>query len=179
MRYAKKRQSSFIAFCLGSSNPLEKELMKTGRIKQNCDEEYEVFSQEAKDGKGEIVHRGDYVKIDSKGFPYPNSKEFYESKCINVGENLYQQISSLVEVWFADDPICDFVAFLLKVERLHINEADNDRYFQAYLWGAPLSAARDSAVIAYSVTRNTEGEVIDVDFNFVVRDEFERLYEWC
>ena len=113
------------------------------------------------------------------GFPYPNNKEFFENKCIKVGENTYQQINSPVEVWFADDPICDFVAFLLKAERLHIDEANNDRYFQAYLWGAPLSAARDSAVIAYSVTRNIEGEVIDVDFNFVVRNEFERLYEWC
>lgn len=158
---------------------MEKNLIKIGKIKLNDNGEYEVFSQESKDGKGEIAHTGDYIKIDSKGFPYPNSKEFFESKCINVGENLYQQISSPVEVWFADDPICEFVAFLLKVERLHIDEADNDRYFQAYLWGAPLSAARDSAVIAYSVTRNSEGEVIDVDFNFIVRDEFECLYEWC
>lgn len=179
MGFARKRQIIFKAFRLGESTTLEKEMELLGKIRQCGYGKYEIFSQEAKDGKGEIAFSGDYIKIDAKGYPYPNKKEFFESKCIQVEENLYQQISLPVEVWFADDPVCEFVDFLLREKRLYIDEADNDRYFQAYLWGAPLSAARDSAVIAYSVTRSLEGKVIDVDFNFVVRDEFERLYEWC
>ena len=179
MRLAKKRQILFQAFCLGQNSRMELEYISSGKVRPVGNGTYEVFSVEAKDGKGEIAHSGDYVKLDSNGNPYPNSSTFFERNCIQVGENQYRQISTPVEVWFADEPICEVVSYLLLNNRLQINEGDQEHYFRAELWGAPLSSARNAAVVAYSVSRNAAGKITDVDFNFVERSEFDRTYEWC
>ncbi len=179
MRLAKKRPVSFTAFQLGTDNPLEKELIQAGQIRLNSDGNYEVFSREVKNGKGELAKAGDYLKIDSGGYPYPNDREFFEKSCIRVGENRYQQNGTPVEVWFADDPVNDTISFLLHTNRLRLNQDSDDQYFRADLWGAPLSAARNAAVIVHSVTRDPQGRIADVDFYFIERGEFERTYEWC
>lgn len=179
MRFAKKRPVTFTAFQLGQNSLLEAQMIQAGRIRTNGTGVYEVFSQEARAGKGEIVHSSDYVKIDSKGYPYPNKKDFFEASCVSLGENQYQQIGTPVEVWFADDPMSDFILFLLNTHQLHIDPSNDAQYFQAELFGAPLSAARSAAVIAYAVRRDPDGSIVDVDFNFVERGEFEKTYEWC
>ena len=54
---------------------------------------------------------------------------------------------------------------------------DPEHYFNAFLWGAELSAARDAAVIFYSVDRDGTGGIADISFNFVAAKEFEESYE--
>lgn len=34
--------------------------------------------KKAVNGKGEVAQTGDYIKVDLKGFPYPNDKNFFE-----------------------------------------------------------------------------------------------------
>ena len=180
MRYAQKKQTLPIRACrLGDDSPMERELIDRGTLRRLGDGTYEVFSQEAKDGLGEIALPGDYVKADSDGHPYPNSAAFFESKHVRVAENTYTQITQPLPVWLAEDPPSDAIAYLLRTGKLQIDEASEDQYFRAELWGAPLSAARDAVVVFYAIRRDEQGGIIDVDFNFVVRDEFDRTYEWC
>ena len=180
MRYARKKQTILIEACrLGDGTALERKLLASGKLKDLGGGRYEVFSQEARDGKGELAQAGEYVKLDASGCPYPNSREFFESSAVQVGDSLYRQISKPVAVWLLGDPACDFITFLLDTGRMQIVPESESQCFRAVLWGAPLSAPRDAAIVAYSVARDAEGQVTDVDFNFVVRDEFERLYEWC
>ena len=179
MRFAKKRQAPFRAFPLGEDHPLERELIRSGRLLRRADGAYEVFSQEAKGETGEIARPRDYVKIDSAGYPYPNSRQYFEKDCIPVGDGLYVSAAPPVAVWLAGDPPCDFISFLLATGRLRLDEADDRQYFQAELWGAPLSAPRDAAVVAYVIERGPDGTILDVDFNFVEKSEFEKTYEWC
>ena len=179
MRSAQKRPVRFTAFQLGKNNPLEEELIRAGKIRPDGDGNYEVFSREARNTKGELAKAGDYIKIDSGGYPYPNDREFFESVCVQVGENQYQQNGTPVEVWLADDPMCDVISFLLSTNRLRLNEASDEQYFQAELWGTMLSAARNAAIIIHSVTRDSQGAIVDVDFYFIERGEFERTYKWC
>lgn len=179
MRLAQKRKDPFLAFRLGEYHPLEKELIRAGKIRQTGEGCYEVFSQEARDGEGEQARAGDYIRIDSQGFPYPNAPEYFENNCEKIGENLYQPLGRPVQVWFSHEPICDFVDFLIREKRLFLDFANESQYFRAVLWGAPLSAPKDAALVAYAVHRNPDGRIIDVEFNFVARDELDRTYEWC
>ena len=53
------------------------------------------------------------------------------------------------------------------------------RYFQAFLYGAPLSAARDAVLVFYEVNRDKTGTIQEIDFCFVARDIFEQVYRIC
>ena len=177
MMRVKKRQDILIRACrLGDGSPLERELLESGglRISPNG---YEVFSQEAQNGAGEVAQPGDYVKIDSAGVPYPNDRAFFEAGHIHVEGEFYRQITKPLNAWQAGDEPCEVIDFLRGTGRLVINENDPGRYFSAFLWGAPLSAARDAVVVFYTVKRDPDGNIQDVNFNFVERKEFERTYE--
>lgn len=78
MQKAKKKATVVQAYRLGEESDMVEELTAEGEIKVKGDGSFEVFSQEAKDGAGEIAHTGDYIKLDSSGKPYPNSAEFFE-----------------------------------------------------------------------------------------------------
>ena len=180
MRFAKKKGDIIVRACrLGSGTKLERELLASGKLFLRSDGKYEVFSQEAKEGQGEIACPGDYVKIDTDGYPYPNERSFFEQYHYQIREDGFRQKSRPVATWQIGDPSCEAIAFLHQTGRLEIHEEDDAQYFKAELWGAPLSAAKDAVIVFYSIERDELGTILDVDFNFVARSEFERTYEWC
>ena len=177
MRKAIKKQGQITtAFRLGEKNDGIEALIAAGRIRVISSGLYEVFSQEATNGKGEVAKDGDYIKVDSTGSPYPNTSSYFEANHKWIRGDEYEQIPVPVDVWLSEDPMCKEIAFLIKAGRLEIRETDNARYFNALLWGTQLSAARDAAGVIYKIERNSEGEPIDIDFNFVERREFEKTY---
>lgn len=169
------------AYCLGAGSDMEKDLIRRGRIRFLEDGSYELFSQEARSGKGQIAHKGDYFKLvetDTGSYPYPNRKEFFEKnhRLIEGTENLYEQVSRPLFFWMAEDPIEKPVSFLLESGRLVINPDDEEAYFSARLWGADLSAAKDAAIVFYRIETDQTGDIVDVDFFFVSKKDFEMTY---
>ena len=78
MRYAIKKKT-VKAFQLGTGTEMEKILIEEGVIIPKEDGTYELLSQEAVNGSGEIAHVGDYFKVDEvngRHFPYPNEKDY-------------------------------------------------------------------------------------------------------
>lgn len=68
MKYAKKAKKKFVqAYCLGEDSPMERQLIIEGAIHKLSDNTYEMFSQEAVNGHGEIARKGDFFKVDTKG----------------------------------------------------------------------------------------------------------------
>ena len=67
------------AWQLGAGDAKEAEMIAAGKIKLREDGSYELFSMEALGEKGQIAGPGDYFKVDSAGFPYPNKKAFYRA----------------------------------------------------------------------------------------------------
>lgn len=180
MRCARKREDLPLRACrLGDGSPLEAELVRSGLVVRREDGRYEVRSLEARGMPGELAEAGDYVKLDSRGRPYPNERAFFEANHVRVGENSYRQISRAVGVWFAGDEMCPEIDFLLRSGRLTIDPADAAHYFSAELWGTRLRAAKDAAVVIYSAKRGPDGSIVEVSFNFVERREFERTYVWA
>ena len=57
-----------------------------------------------------------------------------------------------------------------------VNKDDEERYFNAELWGAPLSAEKDAVVIIYSAKKDGDGIITDIDFCLVTRKDFEESY---
>lgn len=88
----KKRGKQIEAYKLAEEGPVIRKLMKEGLIVEKEDGSYEVFSQEAVNGTGEIAAADDYIKVDSSGRPYPNSPDFFKRNHKKTGENLYEQI---------------------------------------------------------------------------------------
>lgn len=172
----KKTGKILYAYRLGEKNDVLEELMHKGKIREIYDGLYEIFSQEAKNGKGEIAHKGDYIKIDSSGSPYPNDETFFKKNHRRIEGNRYEQIPKPLDAWTVQESMCEEVDFLIQKKGLVINVNEKDRYFNAELWGAKLSSARDSVIVFYSIDRDSLGNIIDVDFNFVCRDEFEKTY---
>lgn len=152
-------------------------LVKEGRIRQYRDGRWEIFSREAVNGKGEIANPGDYIKVDSDGYPYPNSVEYFEKHHRHLGGNEYEQIPDAVDAWDVQEDMCPEIKFLMEQKGLVIHEDSEDKYFEAPLWGSTLSAARDAVIIFYSIQRDKDGKITDVDFNFIARTEFNETYE--
>lgn len=167
------------AYRLGENEPMEQKLLEEKKIRRTEDGAYELFSSEAVNGAGELAEAGDYFKVDSHGFPYPNKKEWFEANHTHISGNQYMQIPKPLKAWKDGMPVCEEIAWLLETGRLTIDKADIERYFHAFLYGSPLSAARDAAIVFYEVKRDDAGTIEDMDFCFVARDIFEQVYRIC
>lgn len=62
---------------MGEENCVIDTLILQGKVKRLSDDSYEVFSQEVVQEHGEVAFKGDYIKVDSDGFPYPNNADFF------------------------------------------------------------------------------------------------------
>ena len=177
MYVVKNKLPHVTAFQLGSGSPLEKNLLSQGLLRLLPDGTYEVFSRETLSGRGQKAEAGDYIKLDTGGNPYPNKKTWFEARHRHICGNTYEQIPQVLKAWSPAEPMCEEIAWLLEKKRLSLHPETPDRYFRAFLWGAPLSAAEDAVVLFYRTDRAEDGSITDIDFNFVVREEFERTYQ--
>jgi len=173
-----KNKSKIVqAYQLGSNNAVIKELMESGKI---CDlgGRYEIYSQEAVNGAvgGEKAMTGDWIKVDSKGCPYPNDKEYFEANHRHIEGDTFEQLPKPLSAWDAKLEICPEVAFLVEKKGLNIDETSSDRRYIAELWGTTEVAAADAMIVLYSVSYDEAGNVTDCDWNFVERGEFDRTY---
>jgi len=171
MRHAVKKALPVTACQLGAGSTLEENLLAKGLLIREGDT-YRVFSREAMGSLGQQVFRGDFVKLDLEGFPYPNSREGFLQNHDQTGPESYIQKERQVLVWFMEDPMEPEVDWLMCHKGLEIGQAG----FRATLWGTELTAPRDAALVFYSITRDEAGQITDAEFNFVVREEFEKTY---
>lgn len=176
MRKAIKTTTKVIAYLLGDNSAKEQELIREGKIKKISETDYELFSTESKNGKGEVAIKGDYFKIDSSGNPYPNAKEWFEKNHTFVESNVYNQIVKPIGVWDLTEEIIPEIDFIIKTGKLLINKNDDSKYFTAEIWGAMLSAPKDALILIRSFETNDTGEITDVSFDFITKEEFEKTY---
>lgn len=183
MRQAMKSKKKIVkAYQLGSGSNMEKLLLEEGTLVLREDGKYELFSQEAVNRKGEVAVAGDYFKVDEiegKHFPYPNEKSWFEANHTHLQGDEYEQVNKPLYVWQASDPRSEEIEYLINSGKLTIKEDDAQHYFNAFLWGADLSAAKDATVIFYNIDRDNDGQIIDIGFNFIAKAQFEADYEFC
>ena len=183
MKYAvKNKRKTVNAYCLGQGSHMEHLLVRLGRIRLLPDGAYELMSQEAKNGTGQRAEAGDYFKVDEVGgvyYPYPNSRAYFMENHTHIEGDTYEQKAHPLAFWQWGDGPNDAIEYLLEQKKLTLNHEDPERFFNAFLWGADLSAAKDAAVVFYDITRDASGAVTDVSFNFVVKEEFDRCYTIC
>lgn len=173
----KKTGKTVDAFELGKDDNYLAEFIRQGKIKKLPDNTYEVFSLEAINGKGEIAHSGDFVKIDSNDYPYPISRAFFKSNHKYIAGKQYEQIPKELVAWNVGEPMSEEIIFLLNNKGLVINENSLDKYFTAPLWGTVESAGKDAVIVFYRIRRDDGGNIIDADFNFVAFEEFKKTYD--
>lgn len=183
MKYAIKNKRNIVkAYCLGEGSEKEQLLIRLGRILPLPNGGYALMSQEAKNGVGQRAEAGDYFKVDDVDgvyYPYPNSREYFLSNHTHVEGDTYEQKARPLAIWQWGDESCDAIGYLLEQGKLTLNHEDPERFFNAFLWGADLSAPRDATVVFYDIFRDAFGAITDVSFNFVVKEEFERSYTIC
>ena len=177
MRNIKKTHTVVRAYELGQNTNMEKQLLIEGKIIRISEEQYQVFSQEATSGPGEIGYVGDYIKIDRAGFPYVNTREFFESNHRWIQADEYEQIAKPLQAWKLGDPQDEIIDYLIQEKDLTINPADFQKCFSAPLWGTVLTADQNAVIIVYKVFRDNDGIITDVDFCFVAGDEFRKTYQ--
>lgn len=181
MRYAVKILKKIVkAYPLGAGHPMEKLLIEEGAIALLEDGSYALFSQEAVNGQGQIAYAGDYFKVDEvdgRHYPYPNSREFFLENHIHISGDEYEQKAKPLMIWQYGDERPDALLWLLENNRLTLKEENPEQYFNAFLWGAQLSAAQDATLLFYSVDRDENGNITDVSFNFVAKSAFDTSYE--
>ncbi len=171
---------SKVALCgeLGANTTVERWLTALGLIVPREDGTFEVYSQEIRDGvSGQIAQEGDYFKVDNAGFPYPVVREKFLAKHSKVGENAYKQITYPCEARTANDLDDPAVQYLVANKGLTINRDNDSKFFGAPLWGTWEVAAKDAIILLYEVKRDDNGNITDVDFNFVKRTEFDENYQ--
>ena len=177
MRWARKKLIRIQAWQLGQGTLMERKMIEEGRIVKRNDGQYELFSQEATGTVGQITQAGDYFKVDATGHPYPNEKAKFEHSHRHLEGDWYEQISVPVRIWTVDDPECEEIRFLLSTGCLQIHPENPQHYFSAKLWGTEETAPQDAVVVFYSVEWDETNAIREIDYNFVVREEFERTYE--
>ena len=166
------------AYQLGKDNPVVRNLAESGKIRDIGNGRYEIQSQEVINGtfRGEIARIGDWIKIDSQGYPYPNDRKYFEANHMHIEGDTFEQIPKPLQAWDAKLEICQEVIFLVKKRGLVIDESSEDKRYTAELWGTTDVAAEDAMLVFYSITYDDKGDVTDCDWNFVNRSEFEKTY---
>lgn len=174
-----KNKGKFVkAYQLGSNQTVIKELISCGKIKDLGDGRYQIYSQEVEKerGHGEIAQIGDWIKLDGKSFPYPNNKDYFEMNHRHIKGDVFEQIPKSLLAWDLKCEICPEINFLITKKGLKINKASFKECYSAKLWGTTEIAAADAVIIFYHIDYDENGFIIDADFNFVEREEFERTY---
>lgn len=163
---------------LRNDNAVIRELMENGKICDLGDGRYEIHSQEAINGAagGEIAMAGDWIKIDSKGYPYPNDRAYFEANHRHIEGDNFEQLPKPLLVWNVKLEMCPEVEFLVEKKGLVIDETSSDRRYSAQLWGTTEVAAEDAMIVFYSISYDEAGNVTDCDWNFVERSEFDKTY---
>lgn len=170
---AKNTGKTVCAYELGANTEVEAKLIEEGKIVVCDDGSYELFSSETVGAEhGQLAKVGDFFKVDQKGNPYPNDREWFLSNHKHISGDEYEQIPKPLEAWTADQPIDDRIQFLIDSKGLVLNPNDPAKYFTAPLWGALETADAEATLIFYSVTRDDSGKVVDADFNFVMKEAF-------
>lgn len=166
------------AFQLGSDNAVLKELIKDGKICDLKDGRYEIYSREAVTGAagGEKAMAGDWIKVDSKGCPYPNDQAYFEKNHRHIEGDTFEQLPKPLQAWDAKLKMCTEMRFLVEKKGLIIDETSKNRRYTAQLWGTTEVAAEDAVIVFYRISYDDAGNVTDCDWNFVERAEFDKTY---
>ena len=174
---------------LGAGSEMERKLIEEGKIVYLLPDEkrktetgkiakFEIFFQEAKSGTGQLAGEGDYFKVDNSGKPYPQDEEWFFDNHRHIEGDTWEQLPKALLAWESTEEITPEVQFLIDEKGLKLDVDNPEKYFGAELWGAWLTAASDAVLIFYSVSYE-DGKVVDADFNFVARAEFEATYHYC
>lgn len=181
IKVKKKEGKTVEAYRLGEEHVKLDELMEKKLLVEKKSGIYEVFSQEAvnKEG-GEIAHAGYYIKIDSAGYPYPLKSEYFLKEHKRLSGNKYEQIPKPLDafVWSEGEEMCEEILYLIQEKALVIDKENEAKFYTAPLWGTMLSARKDAVVVFYQIERDETGKILDIDFNFVERSEFEKTYNY-
>lgn len=180
MRKAIKISKPIQAFRLGDWSEMEQRLIAAGTIRVTPNG-YELMSLETLNNQqGELAKSGDYFKVnvtsDGRQWAYPNEKSWFEVHHRHLDGDYYMQINQPLYFWQANEPQSEEVIWLLNQGRLVLNEQDEQNYFNAFLWGSPLSAAKDATLVFYEIHRDG-AEIVDIMFNFVEKNVFIETYE--
>ncbi|MBO5784761.1 MAG: hypothetical protein J6R05_01675, partial [Bacteroidaceae bacterium] len=178
----KNKGKSILAYRLGTPSNVIEQLIREQRIVPLDNGSFEIFSREVVEGgseHGQLARSGDYIKVDSAGFPYPNDAAFFVENHRHISGDEYEQIPKPLDAWTAEQPMCSEVEYLIREKGLVLNESDSACYFSAPLWGTVEMAAKDAVLVFYSIDRAEDGTIRDADFNFVARDEFDKTYRFC
>lgn len=173
----KKSGRRFKAWQLGKNSDMEKRLIADEKITHEAGI-YRLMSLEAVLGErgGEEAQIGDWFRVEEKAgefYPYPISNEYFCKNYRKIDDE-FEAVPKILVAYFADDQISEEVQWLLDSGKLRLTN-DSEKFFVAEIWGTALSAAKDGAIIFYSVTR-TDGEISRIDFNLVAREALERDY---
>lgn len=166
------------AWELSTGSEMERKLIEEGKIVPRGTS-FELFSQESKNGSGEMAKAGDFFKVDKAGYPYPNDREWFIANHRQLDGDTYEQLPKALLAWEASEGITPEVQYLLDNKGLKLDAEHPEQFFGAELWGTWLTASKDAVLIFYSVTYGEDGKVSNADFNFVARKEFEAAYHYC
>lgn len=175
MQIRKKEGKIIKAYCLGERHPVLDQLIGAGYLKQVDDNHWRVYSQEST--KGEKASSGDFIKIDTSGFPYPNTRSFFMQNHRHMGGDDYLQIPKTLLAWRLEHGMCSEIRFLIEHKELKIHREHEQAFFSAPLWGDILSAPKNAVIVFYDITYGDDQEVVDANFNFVAEDEFYKTYD--
>ena len=174
MTVIKREAPPATACCLGEGSDLERELLAHGLLSRDG-EDYRVHSREAAGETGQLARRGDFVKLDAGGFPYPNARVDFLQNHRRTPAG-WVQIPVPCEAWAYGEPGSEALRWAREHGGLTLHADDPARFYRAQLWGAALSAPRDAVLVFYRIERDENGAITGVRYNFVAREEFDKSY---
>lgn len=172
-----KKTTKLQAWCLGENSPMERQLMAQGLLARQGDT-FLVYSRETRQ-EPQVAQKGDYFKLDGSGCPYPNDRAFFLRQHTRLEEDWYLQKNPPIAAWTVEESMPAEIRWLLDTGRLTIDPENPEGYFSAILWGARLYGARDALVVLRQVRRGGSGEILDIEFYFLAREEFLGTYTIC
>ena len=123
-----------------------------------------------------MANAGDFFKVDEKGFPYPNKRDYFLQNHQPLEGDWFIQRTQPLKIWRLGDPECEELRYLLDNGLLSIHPEDKEHCFSAPLWETKETASADAVIVFHQVKNDSEGKISVVDFNFVDAEHFSTHY---
>lgn len=169
------------AWELGKGSAKELELLENEVIIKLSDEEYEIFSQDTRNGVGERAAVGDFLFIDEEGYPYSIARAEFDEDYDHISGDCYEKLPKNLLAWEAIDEITPEMNFLIRNEGLTIRYWSPEEFFLVWCplkgyWTEPIS----SVLVFEDVVYDDDGAVREIgNFRFIKKEKFDQTYHYC
>lgn len=126
-----------------------------------------------------FAKNGDFFKMDEDENPIPMQREKFIKEHRHVSGDIWEEAPKPILAWVPSKEIPGEIKFLIDNKGLTIQPENQEQYFKLRMKDEIyIVAPADTFIVFNRVSRDENGTITDVDFDFLSGSEFKKEYNY-